>query len=144
MRIRLVLDTCVIVAAIRSERGASHELLERAMRTGKGVRMVLSVPLINEYQDVIHRPENLVAGWTTEQLDALVDGCLVVADWVEPHFSYRPMLSDPGDELVLETAINGSADIVTFNQKHFRPASRFGISVFSPAEVLRALRKNEV
>jgi predicted nucleic acid-binding protein len=56
---------------------------------------------------------------------------------VETHFSYRPTLQDEGDELVLEAAINGQADIVTFNGKDFKPASQFGIRVLTPAEVLK-------
>jgi predicted nucleic acid-binding protein len=134
---KLVLDTCVIVAAIRSETGASRKLLDLAS-VGE-FTPVLSGPLVAEYEDVIHRPENQVEGWTTEDLFALVDSLLVPGEWATPHFSYRPMLPDPGDELVLEAAINGHADIVTFNVKHFKPASRFGIQVIRPAEALEMI-----
>lgn len=51
------------------------------------------------------------------------------------------MLPDPGDDLVLETAVNGQAAVViTFNRRHFEPvAARFGIEIVSPAEAVRRL-----
>jgi len=50
-------------------------------------------------------------------------------------------LSDPNDEMVLETAINGRADaIVTFNDRDFRRvATRFRCSVVRPVEIVRQL-----
>jgi predicted nucleic acid-binding protein len=134
---KFVLDTCVIVAGIRSETGASRKLLDLAS-VGE-FTPVLSVPLVNQYEDVIHRPENHVEGWTTDDLAALIDSLLVPGEWATTHFSYRPSLADPGDELVLEAAINGQADIVTFNVKDFKPASRFGIQVVRPAEALEMI-----
>jgi hypothetical protein len=71
----------------------------------------------------------------------LIDGLLVPAEWVETHFSYRPALRDVGDEFVLEAAINGGADIVTFNVKDFVPARRFGIDVLLPRDALRILKE---
>lgn len=136
---RLVLDTCVIVAAIKSRTGASHVLVDLASR-GK-ITTVLTDPLVREYEEVLHRPENRVSGWTDEDLYALVDSLLVPSEWVTPHFSYRPLLTDEADEMVLEAAINGQADLVTFNVKHFRPATRFGVRLFKPGEVLRVLQE---
>lgn len=134
-----MLDTCVIVAAIRSKTGASHVLLKGALASE--IPIVLTVPLINEYEDVLNRPENRVPGWPDTALSELIDGLLVPAEWVETHFSYRPALPDVGDELVLEAAINGGADIVTFNVKDFVPARRFGIDVLLPRDALRILKE---
>lgn len=136
---RLVLDTCVIVAAVKSRNGASHVLVELAT-TGQ-VETVLTVPLINEYEDVLYRPEHRVVGWTDEDLAGLIDSLLVSAEQINPNFSYRPTLRDEGDELVLEAAINGRADIVTFNVRDFEPASRFGRRVLRPGEALLELYK---
>lgn len=51
------------------------------------------------------------------------------------------MLSDPSDDLVLETAVNGQADVlVTFNRRHFEPAAgRFGLEILAPADAVRRL-----
>ena len=50
----------------------------------------------------------------------------------------RPMLSDPNDEMVPETAIDGQADaIVTFNGRDFRLAARLlRCSVLRPVEAV--------
>ncbi|WP_232302723.1 PIN domain-containing protein, partial [Elstera litoralis] len=67
-----------------------------------------------------------------------------LAGLVEPvqlHYLWRPQLGDVADEMVLETAINGTADcIVTFNTRHFGPATRFGIEAIWPEEALRRIR----
>lgn len=107
----------------------------------KEIPIVLTVPLISEYEDVLGRPENRVPGSTEENTAALIDALLAPAEWIETHFSYRPALTDVGDELVLEAAINGGADIVTFNVKHFGPARRYGIDVLLPKEALRILKE---
>lgn len=137
---RAVLDTNILVKARRSRHGASNALL-RAVDTG-AFRMLASVPLFLEYEAVLTRPEHLLAAGLTE---AAVLGFLdYLAGLVEPvrlHYLWRPQLTDVADEMVLETAINGRADgIVTFNGRHFAPASRFGIAVILPDEALRRIR----
>ena len=131
----MVLHTCVLVAAVRSRNGASYVLIDLAS-TGK-IETVLTSSLGSQYEDLLHRPEHRAEGWTDEDLFALVDPLLGPARWIRSDFSYRPSLQDAGDELVLEAAIVGQAHIVTFNVRNFQPASRFGVRVFKPSEVLR-------
>ena len=73
----------------------------------------------------------------------MLDELALVAKRVELMIRTRPMLPDPNDEMVLETAINGRADaIVTFNERDFRPvAPRFRCSVVRPGEIVRGLLK---
>ena len=70
-------------------------------------------------------------------LDALID----LVEPVDVWFLWRPQLRDPGDELVLEAAVNGRADaIATFNRRDFRPAAdRFGIDILLPAEAIQRI-----
>jgi predicted nucleic acid-binding protein len=56
---RYVLDTDVIVAALRSKQGASRQLLLAALN--KRFELLLSVPLILEYEAVLTRAEHLAA-----------------------------------------------------------------------------------
>jgi predicted nucleic acid-binding protein len=65
------------------------------------------------------------------------------AEPVELNFLWRPQLSDPSDELMLEAAVNGQAQaIVTHNIRDFRPAAvAFGIKVITPAVLLKELKK---
>lgn len=104
---------------------------------------VVSNALISEYEDVIYRPEHRMPNWRDEDLYELVQSLLVPADWADVQYSYRPLLDDPADELVLEAAINGMADmIVTFNVRHFNEQARnFGIGVRKPGEFLRGLKE---
>jgi predicted nucleic acid-binding protein len=80
-------------------------------------------------------------GATTEEVAAVLDELALVCERVELAVRLRPMLPDPNDEMVLETAINGQADaIVTFNERHFRTAAKLlGCAVLRPVEAVRQL-----
>lgn len=137
---RTVLDTAAIVAAIRSDRGASRALLVAALE--RRYPLLASVPLMLEYEAVMTRSEHLEAAKiSTADAAVLLDAIATIADPIRISFLWRPMLSDPGDDLVLETAVNGRADaLVTFNRRDFAPAiARFGLEVLTPADALRQL-----
>ena len=132
-----------MVAALRSERGASRRLLRTALE-GQGLRLLVSVPLLIEYEAVMTRPVHLrAARLTTDDLGALLDAVAAVAERVELAFLWRPVLPDADDDMVLETAMNGRADgIVTFNRRDFEPAGRrFGTVVLSPGEAVGRLQR---
>jgi putative PIN family toxin of toxin-antitoxin system len=140
--VRLVLDTAVIVAAMRSDSGASRWLLRAALEQRTGLALVVSVPLLVEYEAVMTRADHLrAAGVSTRDVNVLLDAITAVAEPVHLDFLWRPTLNDPDDDMVLETAINGMADaIVTFNLRDFTPAaSRFEVSVLLPRDAIRRL-----
>jgi putative PIN family toxin of toxin-antitoxin system len=133
--LRLVLDTDVLVAALRSDRGASRQLLICAL--DRQIELLASVPLMLEYEAVLTRPEHLDAsGLTAQQVGEVLDALAKVLIPVHMNFRWRPRLKDPGDEMVLETAVNGEADrLVTFNLRHLAVAARdFGIRVLRPRD----------
>ncbi len=135
---RVVLDTSVLVAAVRSRRGASFELLSRL--TEKAFEIVISVPLVLEYESVLLRH---VAASTLEENDVrdFVDYICEVADRQDVFFLWRPFLRDAGDDLVLEVAVAAQCDaIVTHNVRDFVGAERLGVRVVTPGEFLRLLR----
>lgn len=135
-----MLDTDVVVSAMRSPTGGSAELLRR-IRLGKAT-MLMTVALALEYEAQCTSAEHrLAAGLSAAEVGIFVDGLLSMAQPVELYFRWRPQLRDPGDELVLEAAVNGRARmIVTFNEKHLREArTSFDIEVVRPGEVLRRL-----
>jgi putative PIN family toxin of toxin-antitoxin system len=138
-----VLDTDVMVAALRSSRGASRLLLLGAL--DGGFQLLLSVPLILEYEAVLSRPEHLAAcGLSAAEIGRVLDDLAGIAKPVSLSFRWRPRLSDPDDDMVLETAVNGNADaIVTFNQRDFEAAVRdFGCAVILPGAALGQRRSS--
>jgi len=139
---RLVLDTDVIVAALRSPTGASSALL-LAIDDGLA-ELLATVPLFLEYEAVSHRPEHMLAsGLRAAELAMFFDRLVELVVPVEAWFLWRPQLRDPADEMVLEAAVNGQADaLVTFNRRHFLPAAaRFDLPVLLPGEILMKVRK---
>ena len=138
-----MLDTDVMVAAFRSQMGASRQILLAAV--ARRFELLLSVPLILEYEAVLNRPEHLVAsGLTSVEVEHVLDDLAAVAKPVKLAFRWRPRLRDPNDDMVLETAVNGNADaIVTFNLRDFEEAKRsFGCAVLLPAVALQQIRRN--
>lgn len=138
---RLVLDTSIIMAGLRSRRGASQALLRLV---GERLVIPLAAPaLFLEYEDVLKRPEQrLATGLSIEQVDLFLAALSDAIEPVELHFRWRPQVRDPADEMLLEIAINGQADaLVTHNIRDFSGvADRFGIQVLRPAEVLKRIR----
>lgn len=132
---KYVLDTNVLVAGVRSPKGASAEILRRVLT--RRLSVVCSVPLFFEYEAVLCRPEQLVAaGVTSVDIVNLLDVLASVVEPVEIQFLWRPQLRDPSDDMVLEAAVNGGASsIISFNQRDFLPqASTFGLKVRTPAQ----------
>ncbi|HEY7837570.1 MAG TPA: putative toxin-antitoxin system toxin component, PIN family [Terriglobales bacterium] len=141
---RAVLDTDVMVAALRSGLGASRQLLLAAL--DRRFVMLASVALMLEYEAVLTRPEHLAAaGISADDANTVLDALAGVVEPVRLTFLWRPRLKDPADEMVLETAVNGVADcLVTFNLKHLGQAARtFGIRAVNPGEAWRALMERK-
>jgi putative PIN family toxin of toxin-antitoxin system len=140
----VVLDTDVMVAAFRSDRGASRQLLISAL-DGE-LELLASVPLMIEYEAALTRSEQLTAiGLTGAEVNKVLDAVAAVATPVAFRFLWRPRLKDPADEMVLETAVNGNADwLVTFNTRHLSEGARdFGIRVLRPVEAWKQVNKHE-
>lgn len=112
------------------------------VRHGRLVLLV-SVPLFLEYEAKCSEDEHLLAAsLAPEDARAFLDAPAVIVRPVAIHYSWRPLLRDPADEMVLETAVNGGANaLVTFIQRDFAKApARFGIELLLPSEALRRLR----
>jgi putative PIN family toxin of toxin-antitoxin system len=129
--VRVVLDTNVLVSAFRSREGVAFRLIT-LLREGR-FEVSVSVPLVLEYEDVLHRATDL------EQEDVLfiVRYLCSIAHRQKIFFLWRPSLPDPKDDMVLELAVASRARyIVTFNGKDFAAAERFGIQAVTPKAFL--------
>jgi putative PIN family toxin of toxin-antitoxin system len=130
----VVLDTSVLVAGLRSRRGASYRLLE-LVASGE-VIPVLSVPLVLEYEEALKRQPRLV-GLSAEEVDALLDDLCELGECRAVYYLWRPTLRDPRDELVLEVAVAaGCADIVTHNVRDFVGSEQLGVAISTPRQWL--------
>ena len=139
---RVVLDTSVLITALRSSGGAAAENVRLALL--KELTILMDYKLACEYREVALREEHLaVSGKTQEETASLLDTLEAVAEPVLVVVRHAPLSQDASDDMVLEVAINGSADaIVTNNTKHFREAARrFQLQVLTPAELLNEFRK---
>lgn len=136
----VVLDTSVLVAGLRSRRGASFEVLSLLGHT-RTIQISVSVPLVLEYEEVLKRQEKVPL--PDQEIDDVLDYLCQVANHRQIFFLWRPFLRDPGDDLVLEVAANAGADaVLTHEQRGFEGVqSTFGIQVLTPGAFLRALEE---
>jgi len=134
---RVVLDTNVAVAAVRSRRGASFRVLS-LVGSGK-FEIALSVPLILEYEDALLRnleEANLTRGDVRDILDYVCS----VAQLQQIFFLWRPFLRDPRDDMVLEVAVAAGCEaVVTHNRKDFGGIEQFGLKALTPQGLLKRI-----
>jgi putative PIN family toxin of toxin-antitoxin system len=135
--VRVVIDTNILVSALRSQRGASFRLLQKL--GSARFQPIISPPLCLEYEDVLRRP-GLVPGFTEQDIGDFLDYILSESLECRIHFLWRPHLPGPKDDLVLELALAGNAPIIiTHNVRDFRGIESPGIRAVTPAEFLRIL-----
>lgn len=135
MPYQLVIDTNVLIAALRSRRGASFKLLS-LIGIDERFEINISIPLLLEYEDVAKRSAPDIA-LTETDIDAIIDYICSVANHRQIFFLWRPFLPDPKDDMVLELAVEAQCDyIITYNKRDFPAINEFGLSVLDPREFL--------
>ncbi|MEY3759236.1 MAG: hypothetical protein RIR39_727 [Pseudomonadota bacterium] len=93
---KYLLDTCIIISALRSKQGASHFLLRMAVL--KQLPIIMHFKLLAEYRDVLTRPDMVSALiYTADEIEKILIGLVNVAEEVNPHFLWRPNLKDEKD-----------------------------------------------
>ena len=131
--VRLVVDTNVFVAALRSEGGASREVLRRAL-SGRYTPLFGNA-LWSEYDDVLGRPL-----WTPAAERRIVAAALAhQGQWVSVYYGWRPNLRDEGDNHLIELAVAGNAAaVVTHNVGDMRSGEMVfpDLRIITPAECL--------
>jgi len=137
---RIFIDTSVVVAASRSQRGASFQLIQSIPTAA--FRPCLSVALYAEWSDALSRPENRPDGVTADEAMAFLR-YIASQSHIQPiYFLWRPFLSDPDDDMVLELAVAASCRmIVTHNLSDFVGSERFGVSAVTPARFMNNLQE---
>lgn len=133
----IVIDTNMVIAALRSKKGASYKLLS-LVGTERFISHV-SVALILEYEDVIQR-HRVELGFSQDDVSDFIDSLCAVAKHHEVYFLWRPSLPDANDELILELAVAARCEsIVTYNVSDFKGIEKFGIQVMTPITFLKII-----
>ena len=137
--LRVIFDTNVLAAALRSKRGASFALVSLLPSTK--FELAVSLPLYLEYLDVLTRTEIKPAGISDADISNFVGEITRYAQTQNIYFLWRPWLRDEKDDMILELAIASQADyIVTFNLKDFQNIEIFGVEAISPADFLTLVK----
>jgi uncharacterized protein len=133
-----VLDTCVLVSALRSRSGASNQVL-RLVLLGN-LRAACHYKLLYEYRDVLFRMlERGELVYSQHQIERVLAALVDATEEVDVRYLWRPNLPDEGDNFVFEAAFAASpATIVTHNVRDFqRPEIKWpGVFVKTPQQVL--------
>ena len=138
---RIILDTNVLVSALRSDMGASYKIVSQL--PSEHFQIALTVPLYLEYQAVLTRPENMTGASNRNDIFNFLRYLCSIAHQQKVFFLWRPRLGDPEDDMVLEAAIaSQSRYIVTHNLRHFSDRGieeQFGIMPVSPQAFLHLI-----
>lgn len=134
---RVVIDTNVLLSALRSRRGASFRLAQKL--GSPQFQPIISPPLCLEYEDVLRRP-GLLSGYTAQDIGNFLDYFLSQCVECRIHFLWRPQLPDPKDDMILELALAGNAFfIITHNTRDFQGVDALGIRAVTPNDFLGIL-----
>ena len=134
---RIVIDTNVFIAALKSRRGASFKLL---FETSKDKYInCISTPLIFEYESVAKR-DNKLEHLTNDDIDIILDEICQISEKCKVFFLWRPYLKDSRDDFILELAVESQCDfIITYNVKDFEGSENFKIKAITPKEFLELI-----
>ncbi len=138
-KIQVVIDTNVLVAALRSRRGAANQLI--LSLDDERFEIAVSTPLLFEYEDVLKRPEmgDFIAH---DEVDGVIENFRLIGNEYKIFFLWRLLAVDPDDAFILELAVRSNAKyIVTYNAKDFASAVDFGITLITPRDFLELINR---
>ena len=139
--LRVVIDTNILISALRSQFGASYAIFK--MLGMFYFEFCISVSLAMEYEAIAKRMHRLL-GLTLREIDDIIDYMCLEGRTQKIYYLWRPTLPDPSDDMLLELAVaSHSTIIVTHNTKHFKGAEAFGVRAMKPNDFLRLLEKNK-
>ncbi|MBD2605038.1 putative toxin-antitoxin system toxin component, PIN family [Scytonema hofmannii FACHB-248] len=132
---QIVLDTNVLFAGLRSQRGASYKLL--TILNDIRWQLNISTALLFEYEEILKRQQAQL-GLSLEEIDDVIEAICSIANKRSIFYLWRPILNDPDDDFLLDLAVESQADyIITYNHKDLQPANKFGIKVVTPKQFLQ-------
>lgn len=137
--LHLVIDTNIVLEGLTKQGSASGLIIEAWLAELFIVH--ISTAIAYEYQDVLSRKLSPTR-WRT--LKPVLGRLLTLTEFTEIHFTWRPTSPDPGDDLIIDCAMNANAAIATSNLKDFRQAKQsLGLTILSPVELVLKLTGDE-
>lgn len=133
--IKVVLDTNVVISGTFWT-GKSFKILE--MATGGDITMVISKPIIEEYDREIHSDEivektDLNDKARRRAVHRIIQSSVVV----EPSRHFEIVEDDPDDDKFIDCAVEGKADYIVSQDKHLFVLEEIkGIQILKPGEFL--------
>jgi len=138
MPLQIVIDTNVLISALRSQQGASFRLLS-LIGESPLFEINISVPLVLEYEDVTKRYSK-ETGLTQKDVNDIIDYLCSIGNRRRIYFLWRPLLKDPKDDMILELAVEAQCDyIISFNKRDFVGIQQFDLQVLTPQEFLKII-----
>jgi putative PIN family toxin of toxin-antitoxin system len=136
-RFQIVIDTNVLIAGLRSKRGASYKLL--SILNSKRWQVNVSIALVFEYEEILKR-EREQLGLSLEDVDDIIEGICAIAVHRMIFYMWRPVARDADDDFLIDLAVEAQADfIITYNVRDLQAAEIFGIKVVSPKQFLQTI-----
>jgi predicted nucleic acid-binding protein len=127
------------VAALRSKRGASFEIVRRLLLAEWTA--VISNHLVYEYEEVLKRDATALS-LSLEDIDQILNAICARSQEFPLSHDWQPILDDSDDEPLVQLARESGAQvIITHNTRHLQPAVNLGIQVLKPGEFLSTLRQ---
>ena len=131
---KIVVDTNIIVSALRSRNGYSFKLL--SIIDDERFQVFISIPVILEYEDAIKREKSNIK-LKKNEIDDVLDYICLIAEQRKIYYLWRPYLKDRKDDMFLELAVESESDyIITYNKRDFGGIEKFGLKTITPKEFL--------
>ena len=97
------------------------------------------MPLVLEYEATAKKHLR-ATGLSVSDIDAIVDYICDVAKHYKIYYLWRPFLSDPKDDMVLELAVVSTANpIVSYNGADFKRIEKFGLGAIKRGDFLKEI-----
>ena len=140
-RLKIIIDTNILVSALRSNKGASFKLL--SLIDSKKFDFFLSIPLVFEYEEAL-KNDLAASKLTKNDIDEILNYMCKMGGHQEISYLWRPQLRDPEDDFILEVAVQSESNfIITHNLRDFAGTEKFGIKAISPGNFLRKIGENK-
>ena len=142
---KITVDTNILYQALYSRAGASHAIL-KLIRSNE-IQLALSIPVYEEYSDVLSRPKTRKElDLSEEELTHVLDFIAFIGVPTSIKYLWRPNLRHEKDNIFIELAFaSGSNYLITRNIRDYTIENELRFDSFkvaTPHEFLKEWRKN--